>query len=208
MIKDKIIGKKMGTITNIYLTYILALIFLIPSLVILYPYAVVVKKIPILSLIFLPLIYLVIYLILNFALFKKKIKVKNILISYVLLFVLIRIPILSYVFLPIALMILLLGLKISDKVFLSVKLIKNNIFRLLFDYIINILVFSVVFSGILILKAQYYSVSFANSDEILAYVHKHALILNYFNSIIFSISSYLLYKNFEQNDIIKGGMSE
>ncbi|MBE2990090.1 hypothetical protein IMK14_05535, partial [Sneathia sp. DSM 16630] len=137
-----------------------------------------------------------------------KIKVKNILISYVLLFVLIRIPILSYVFLPVALMTLLLELKISDKVFLSVELIKNNIFRLLFDYIINILVFSVVFSVILILKAQYYSVSFANSDEILAYVHKHALILNYFNSIIFSISSYLLYKNFEQNDIIKGGMSE
>lgn len=208
MLKDKINSKKITIFGMTYITYYLFLILLLPSIVIYQGFYYIIKKSNDLTIFLSAAIYILVYLILEKMIYKKINIKKRIIISYAILLMFLSLPYVSFLLLFIPIMFLLRPLNFFDTLHFSVEMIKKHIFSILFMYIINVIVFSIIFSGVIIFKIQYFNIILTNKDEIFKYILKNASLLTYFSSINFAISSFLLYKNFEQNDIIRGDLNE
>lgn len=206
MIKKILNGKKMKISQNILVTYLIFLYMLIPSIGIYFIFNFIILRKASLIFLLIPLIYFSIYELLQKILYKK-IKIdKNVIISFFVLVLIVRIPF-SYIFLPISLILLLRDLKVKDSIFVAMELVKNNIFRILFTYFAHIFILSIVFSAYFIIKINFFENIILTNNEVYKYILKNSMVLSYFSPLIFSISSFLLYKNLEQNDIIRGGIN-
>lgn len=206
MIKKILNGKKMKISQNILVTYLIFLYMLIPSIGIYFIFNFIILRKASLIFLLIPLIYFSIYELLQKILYKK-IKIdKNVIISFFVLVLIVRIPF-SYIFLPISLILLLRDLKVKDSIFVAMELVKNNIFRILFTYFVHIFILSIVFSAYFVIKINFFENIILTNNEVYKYILKNSMVLSYFSPLIFAISSFLLYKNLEQNDIIRGGIN-
>lgn len=205
MLKNRIDSKKLSIFEYIYITYYIFILLLLPSIPIFFAFDFIIKKYSFLSIFLSSLIYLLIYCILQKVIYKKlKINIR-ILISYLLLFAILHIPYFSFLLLFIPIMFLYRTLNIKDTLHFSLELVRNHLTTILFVYILNILIISMLLSIILILKIKILHVNISTQGDIFTFIVKNATLLSYYSAINFAISSFLLYKNFEQNDIIKGG---
>lgn len=206
--KNKINSKNLSILGHLYLTYYIFVLFLIPSVPIFLGFDFLLKKYYFLSIGFSALIYLIIYCILQKVIYKNlKISIR-VIISYVLLFLILHIPYFSFFLLFIPIMVLYRTLNAKDTLHFSLELVRNRLTTMLTIYVLNVLIISCFLSIILILKIKFLHINIITQKDIFAFIINNSSLLSYYSALNFSISSFLLYKNFEQNDIIRGGLDE
>lgn len=208
MLKNIINSKILSIWEHIYITYFIFLTILLPSLPIFFGFSYFLNKNIYLNILLNALIYLIIYMILQKAIYNSININIRIIISYIFLIFILLIPYFSYFLLFIPIMYFTRKLNLKDTIHFSLELMRKRVITILFVYILNILIISLVLSGIILLKLKFSGVTISTKDEILGYIFKNTSLLTFYSAINFSISSFLLYKNFEQNDIIRGDIDE
>lgn len=203
--KDKIIGNKLSVFEIIKNTYLMLFFNFIPIFVICLSYFILINYIKISYIFLIPLSYIFITLSLEYK-YSSSIKIGfNIIVSYFILFLFISTKIIGGSVISIlATSTLIRKTNFFNNLIIIQEIFKKNFLKIFISSFINYIINSVIIGIVLSIYFIYNNKIYLNPEEIsnLVLSYKEYIFLSML--VVYSISNYIMYKNFEKNDIIKG----
>lgn len=202
--KEKIFGNKLSILKIIQYTYLSLFLNIIPIIAVYILYTFISFFLKINYIFLMPLIYIGITIILEYRYNKFEIG-PNILSSYFLLIIFMRMGmILLSIFSILSTSIIVRKSKFSNNLIIIQEIFRKNFFTILIVNIIITIITSIIISIIFNSYFIYIGETDLTLKKIFNVLIKYKEYIFSSRIVLSSITNYIMYKNFEKNDIIEG----